>query len=1535
MTLEIKQYGPVSQTPLLSVIAVSEDAKQSKKLEKSLGTGSEKTGEHIELVLVDKGDYLDVQAYCEGFAHATGRFVSFCHASSSYEPEAFAALKKASDEGEVYCVPPVFITPKGNEKDYMPEGFGGLIDLRETPQLMNLCLGSYFIPRNLVDDSFFVDGLTDESREYGLIALLAKRGRYRCLPKGRYFFKKALFEAYNYSEQFKYEWYTRALREDLIPALQRIGESEAAQASFMYLVYVRYLCNMATRDNGMFAGDDLQEFLDATGEFLQEIDDEQVFNPCVFGGEPVPPYIRFFMLHHKHASCGQELTPSFEHGLDDMTVRMGDCVVGHASDTTLNVYAMNYYGGKLSIDTRLTSSFLFGQCPYEVFLEVGGQKVPGSPDPIFSLFTLFGKTVYREASFKIDIDEGLLGDGVEVHAYVSCEGHRYEIPFDFERIASRLSRRFKASYWRFGRWIIRRAGKKGSYLRIINNSKANAAACESRLLSEYSRFAMADRDARAAKSIGFRAMYHATASQYENRHIWVVFDQLFKGGDNGQYFFEYAHRRAMEDGVELYYIINEDAPEYPALKKRYGDSIVEFNSTRCKLLSLHAELVLATRAGAHQYCGIGKTLSMYIGDLFNGDVLCLQHGLTIQRIAQYQNRLFDNIKLYFLVSPLERENISHEVYGYSDDMLVMTGAPRYDGLVSDDKRQILIAPTWRRSVTAGTNTKGHQNEYSVNFKNTEYFKVYNSLISDPKLIKTAQETGYDLIYLIHPILSPQIKDFDTSENVRIVPGSEVDYERILCESSLMVTDFSGIQFDFAYMRKPVVYYHPATLPPQYDSSVYDYETKALGPVYTEPDELVDSLCDYMRTNCAVKPEYLERIEGFFAFDDRQNSKRVYEEALRYARNHFDGYDAADGALASAQEGPEKTQSGKPGTLTRLKAVKGLDKLNTWNTLRYEYLLTMKRFGVKPAQQTAINFYYKCPVEKNTVLVFGLGTHVRGSMQYVLDELNHDEKFEGYRIYVRTREHTDDLVKEYIRERGWARTETLPTGYQKKLETCQYLITESYFPYNWLKKPEQVLIDLWHGTPLKNLGVLKSGPKSHRSPVQQKNFLCTDYFLYPNVYTRDVMHDSYKIETLMPGKALMMGYPRTAGMLKISDERKRQILAEAAPNGETLFAYMPTFRGYLSDEETIEREKAFLDYLDTQLDDNQILYVNLHHHIGAGLDFTPYKHVRKFPPLIDSYELLTVTDALISDYSSVFFDYLVLGKHIILHIDDYDTYLQDQGLNMDIRDLPFDLAETKEEVAAMLKAGKQYDDSEFRRDFCAYDSPDNPERLCRLFAGDEEGLCLEDLPKNEKPKVLVYSTEFECERATKVLREFAVNADKDKAELWIGCDEWKTNVNVDAAYPLLHEVSTLASRDNPNLSSIGAPIKQLYLDGKISFDYAMRFLQHEYCLMPKRMYNDTAFDTLAVYDSCDPETIIGMSFMQAKRKLLFLQEPVFDKLVEGDMFLADALRFAIGRYDAVVVPHRAYVDVAVALAPEQGSLTVHVVDSAEKLGELVL
>ena len=267
--------------------------------------------------------------------------------------------------------------------------------------------------------------------------------------------------------------------------------------------------------------------------------------------------------------------------------------------------------------------------------------------------------------------------------------------------------------------------------------------------------------------------------------------------------------------------------------------------------------------------------------MFSAKLVCIQHGLTVQKIAQYQNRLFDNTLFYCCASKYEVENILQPIYGYKSEDVVLTGLARYDGLKNNDQKQILITPTWRRDIVNNGIAfikKSHNNH----FKDSAYFKVYNNLINDSRLIETAKEYGYRIIYLLHPAMSSQAEDFDRNDYVELMEAAgDMSYEKILTESSLMVTDYSGVQFDFAYQRKPVVYYHPEVLPPSYEEGVYRYDKNGFGEICTKHDELIDTLCDYIRNECKIKPFYNDRANDFFAYDDFNSCERIYNEVKKY------------------------------------------------------------------------------------------------------------------------------------------------------------------------------------------------------------------------------------------------------------------------------------------------------------------------------------------------------------------------------------------------------------------------------------------------------------------------------------------------------------------------------------------------------------------------------------------------------------------------------------------------------------------------------
>ena len=540
-----------------------------------------------------------------------------------------------------------------------------------------------------------------------------------------------------------------------------------------------------------------------------------------------------------------------------------------------------------------------------------------------------------------------------------------------------------------------------------------------------------------------------------------------------------------------------------------------------------------------------------------------------------------------------------------------------------------------------------------------------------------------------------------------------------------------------------------------------------------------------------------------------------------------------------------------------------------------------------------------PVGKRTVT-----DYYYDSMQYILNELNHNDAFKDFHIYVKTAKDTEEIVKTYIRQNGWSRTEvvTPDSVYMELIETAQFLLTEVYLTAAWVKKEGQMYINIWHGTPLKKLGLAKNAKGKHKNGIQQSNFIDADYLLYPNDYTKKHMLESYKVADLMPGKVLKLGYPRTGGMLEAAQSDQTELRKMLAPNGEHIYAYMPTWKDYLKVDQVVAESKELLDYLDANLREDQILYVNLHHRVSDSLDYSQFKRIRQFPPTVDSYKLLALTDALITDYSSVFYDYLALRRQIVLYCADYELYRKKRGTYMDLMELPFDKAVTPEEVLAAINRGKTYDDEAAYQEFCAYDSVENAHKLCSLFLGTEDEVVVEAIPKNKKKKVMIYSDALSECTETQWLRKTAENcAGSDTVELFISCNQDMVNENKDSAYPLLNKVPVIGTTADYFPSAMGRTAKKLYESGKITIGQAMSIWKYDYAAAVRRFLGRAAFDLAVLLDVTDPEKLLSLTFMDQPNKIMIISDLMYKEITENNnTFLKDALQVSASYMRAVFV-----------------------------------
>lgn len=318
-------------------------------------------------------------------------------------------------------------------------------------------------------------------------------------------------------------------------------------------------------------------------------------------------------------------------------------------------------------------------------------------------------------------------------------------------------------------------------------------------------------------------------------------------------------------------------------------------------------------------------------------------------------------------------------------------------------------------------------------------------------------------------------------------------------------------------------------------------------------------------------------------------------------------------------------------------------------------------------------------------------------------------------------------------------------YTKVLATSKYLINNSSFPAYFIRRPEQTYLQTWHGTPLKTLGKkMRFGIESMYNV--QHNFLQADYIMFPNEFTRAAIMEDYNLESLYTGTVVMNGYPRNS--IFMDTKKAEEVKQKLGNESYTTMAYMPTWRGQSNhDVNTSEYSKEInelLKYLDDGLKDHQKLYVNFHPIVQKFVKLDHYQHIYPFPSGVDKYEFLNSVDALITDYSSVFFDYSITRKPIILFMYDYDEYMHDRGMYFDIKELPFrkiyQRDELKECIVNETFRDDGYDrDEEYIKRFIQYDSIDAAKKMAELvFHKNTCDMPLMDYSKNNEKKRRVLS-----------------------------------------------------------------------------------------------------------------------------------------------------------------------------------------------------
>lgn len=355
-----------------------------------------------------------------------------------------------------------------------------------------------------------------------------------------------------------------------------------------------------------------------------------------------------------------------------------------------------------------------------------------------------------------------------------------------------------------------------------------------------------------------------------------------------------------------------------------------------------------------------------------------------------------------------------------------------------------------------------------------------------------------------------------------------------------------------------------------------------------------------------------------------------------------------------------------------------------------------------------------PIDDKLVLLEGgQGTNINGNMFSMLKELNTNPRWNEYRTVFVVTEKTVSSARARMKFYGFDKviiTIRDSGDYCKYLATAKFIMTDNSFPPYFNKRKEQVFLNTWHGTPLKTLGMSDKSFVGSTANIQ-KNYLMSDYALFPNRFTENVFMEDYDLKYIFSNKSLIAAYPRN--YIFYDSQQGKMLKQKLGLDGKTVFAYMPTWRGTDRTADTkrqISTMMRILSDFDKRLSDNQVLLVNLHFLLACSIDCSKFKHIRYFDSSYDTYEVLNACDGLITDYSSVFFDFAITGRKIILFAYDKREYFKTRGVYIPFEELPFPITENVADTIKEMSMPVQ-DYSRFIEEYCPNGSYN---QCCDLF-----------------------------------------------------------------------------------------------------------------------------------------------------------------------------------------------------------------------------
>lgn len=531
-------------------------------------------------------------------------------------------------------------------------------------------------------------------------------------------------------------------------------------------------------------------------------------------------------------------------------------IISRLSNQVIHIQNLNLEGERLFLDCKLVTGFSNQDIKINAIVCDKNGEIRHYPveetDVHHSIVWSLGKQIRKNYSFNIP-------KGVEINGELKIG---FEIEVDRVTVQAKLkidqyNRYYKKMYLLDRNYVI---FQKKKWISINPSTEQIIQDREALLINELCN----DKTIKDINKI-INSRKEIIQKRLEKRQAqWVFLDRINMADDNAEHLFKYALKQ--DDEIEKYFILPKSSRDYERLSE-FGTVIDAFSEKHIELM-FTADMIISSGADDIIWNPLGED-SKYFSGLMTAKRIFLQHGVTKDNLSGWLAKSAKNLRVFLTTSPYESRSILTGGYGYSSNEVLELGFPRFDNLKDNREKYIAYMPTWNNRYSMMINGKA---AYNPNFKKTDLFEEIQSVLNSKQLMSIMHNFGYKLWFKPHPNLQKQINDFDIPEEVELVPD-EYSYQDIFSKASALITDYSSVFFDFAYLKKPVIYFHMRTN--HLNEGYFNYETMGFGEIATDIKSLTNSIETCLKNECKMQDVFEKRIDQFFTYIDKDNCKRVY------------------------------------------------------------------------------------------------------------------------------------------------------------------------------------------------------------------------------------------------------------------------------------------------------------------------------------------------------------------------------------------------------------------------------------------------------------------------------------------------------------------------------------------------------------------------------------------------------------------------------------------------------------------------------------